>query len=137
MLGRMTVIARYPVRLVAVSSLVAATPVLAGVLLALLLPQWAWLWLALALWAGWLPVVTLAWRWRQAWRRPWLVALMVLAVPFLPLPLGLLGLALLRVLLPLLLMGRLEPPAEQMLPSGFPWTDAALLAAVPLALLVM
>ena len=132
----MTVIARYPARLTAASSLVVATPVLAGVVLALLLPDWAWLWLALVLWAAWLPLLALAWRWRQAWRRPWMVALMLLIVLVVPLPLGLLALALVRVLLPLLLMGRLEPPAARVLPAGFPWMDAALLAAVPLALLL-
>jgi len=137
MVRNMTVIARYPARLAAASSLAVATPVLAGVVLALLLPDWAWLWLALVLWAGWLPLVALAWRWRRAWRRPWLVALALLIIPLVSLPLGLLALVLGRVLMPLLLMERLEPPAAQVLPAGFPWVEAALLAAIPLALVVM
>ena len=130
----MMVIVRIPERTAALLSFLAATPALASVALALLTPAWAWLWLALALVAGLAPLMALAWRWRAALSGRWLLALALLAIPLLPLPLGLVSLVLLRSLLPLRLLWRVQPPAARLLPAGYPWADGALLAAVALAL---
>ena len=139
MVSSMTVIARTDKGSAALLSFLVATPALLSVVLALLVPAWTWLWLALALLAGLLPLVALVWHWRNALSRRgrWLMVLLLLIIPLLPLPAGLLLLALLRSLLPLRLSWRMEPPVARLLPAGYPWVDGALLAAIPLALLAI
>ncbi len=133
----MTSVLRHSVSGMEAPPFLVATPVLASVLLALMAPQWAWLWLALALWSGLAPLLALIWRWWGVWRHPWLVSVLSVLVPFLPLPAGLLLLALLRLVLPLRLAWQLEPPATRLFPAGHPWVEGALLAAVPVAMLAI
>lgn len=139
MVSSMTVIARTDKGNAALLSFLVATPALLGIVLALLVPAWTWLWLALALLTGLLPLLALMWRWRNTLgkRERWILAMMLLTIPLLPLPVGLMSLALLRMLLPLRFLWRMEPPAAWPLPAGYPWTDGALLAAVALALLAL